>query len=161
MMAKPLGGTVPPGLEVEFTDCSLNTDGVAWGWVFGDGSAGSLSKNTTHTYTGPGIYQVTHQVYKPFIAKDYAYETITVMQQPVADFIAHPVSGKSPLSVQFEDKSQGFPTEWFWNFGDNSASYDQNPLHVYAGTGNYTVTLKVLSNEGTSEKVKDGYISVL
>lgn len=160
MMAKPIGGTVPPGLNVEFTDCSLNTDGVAWGWVFGDGEAGSLSKNTTHTYTGPGVYQVTHQVYKPYVAKDYAYETITVLQQPVADFIAHPVSGKSPLSVQFEDKSQGFPTEWFWNFGDNTASYDQNPVHVYSGTGNYTVTLKVFSDEGTSEKVKDGYITV-
>lgn len=159
-IAKPLGGTVPPGLSVEFTDCSLNTDGVAWGWVFGDGEQGSLSKNTTHTYTAPGVYQVTHQVEKPFIAKDYAYETITVFQKPVADFIAHPVSGKSPLSVQFEDKSQGFPTEWFWNFGDNTASYDQNPLHVYAGTGNYTVTLKVFSDEGTSEKIKEGFITV-
>ncbi|HWQ64092.1 MAG TPA: PKD domain-containing protein [Methanospirillum sp.] len=161
MMAKPQGGTVPPGLTVEFTDCSLNTDDVSWGWVFGDSSAGSLSKNISHTYTAPGVYQVTHQVDKPFIAKDYAYETITVMQQPVADFMAHPLSGKSPLSVQFEDKSQGFPTEWFWNFGDNTASYDQNPLHVYSTPGNYTVTLKVFSNEGTSEKVKDGYISVL
>lgn len=161
MMAKPLGGTVPPGLTVEFTDCSLNTDDVSWGWVFGDSTAGSISKNITHTYTGPGVYQVTHQVDKPFTAKDYAYETITVMQQPVADFMAHPVSGKSPLSVQFEDKSQGFPTEWFWNFGDSTASYDQNPLHVYSTPGNYTVTLKVFSDEGTSERVKDGYISVL
>ncbi len=159
-MAKPLGGTVPPGLTVEFTDCSLNTDGVAWGWVFGDGEKGSLSKNTTHIYTAPGVYQITHQVEKPFIAKDYAYETITVFQQPVADFTAHPVSGKSPLSVQFEDKSQGFPTEWFWDFGDETASYDQNPLHVYSGSGNYTVTLKVFSDEGTSEKVKEGFITV-
>ena len=78
----------------------------------------------------------------------------------MADFIAHPRSGKSPLSVQFEDKSQGFPTQWFWNFGDNTASYEQNPLHVYSGTGNYTVSLKVSSDEGASEKVKDGFITV-
>ncbi|PKL60408.1 MAG: hypothetical protein CVV33_02820, partial [Methanomicrobiales archaeon HGW-Methanomicrobiales-4] len=160
MMANPLGGTVQPGLTVEFTDCSLNTDGVAWGWVFADGEAGSLQKNVTHTYTSPGVYQVTHQVYKPFIAKDYAYGTITVFQKPTADFIAHPMSGKSPFSVQFEDKSTGFPTSWFWDFGDNSASYDQNPLHVYAGAGNYSVNLKVFSDEGTSEENKEGYITV-
>ncbi|MDD1730031.1 MAG: PKD domain-containing protein [Methanospirillum sp.] len=160
MMAKPLGGTVPPGLTVNFTDCSLNTEEVSWGWVFGDSTAGSISKNITHTYTAPGVYQVTHQVDKPYVAKDYAYETITVLQEPVADFIAHPRSGKLPLSVQFEDKSQGFPTQWFWNFGDNTASYDQNPLHVYSTAGNYTVTLKVFSDEGTSDRVKQGYITV-
>jgi PKD repeat protein len=161
MIATPLGGTVPEGLEVQFTDCSLNTDGVSWGWIFGDGEAGSLHKNTTHIYTSPGVYQVTHQVEKPYIAKDYAYETITVLQEPVADFIAHPLSGKSPLSVTFEDKSKGFPTSWFWDFGDNSASYEQNPIHVYAGSGNYTVTLQVFSDEGTSTKVKEGYITLL
>jgi len=161
MMAQPQGGTVPPGLTVNFTDCSLNTEDVSWGWVFGDSSAGSISKNITHSYAAPGVYQVTHQVDKPFTAKDYAYETITVMQQPVADFIGHPRSGKLPLTVQFEDKSQGFPTEWFWNFGDNTASYDQNPQHVYNTPGNYTVTLKVFSDEGTSERVQSGYVTVI
>ena len=159
MIAKPLGGTVPPGMEIEFTDCSLNTDGVSWGWVFGDSGPGSLYKNVTHTYTGPGVYQVTHQVDKPFIAKDYAYETITILQEPLADFTAHPVSGKAPFKVQFEDKSQGFPTQWFWNFGDNVVSNEQNPLHVYSAPGNYTVGLKVFSDEGTSEKVKEGFIT--
>jgi len=161
MCAEPLGGTVPPGMTINFTDCSLNTDGVSWGWVFGDGEAGSLHKNVTHTYTAPGTYQVTHQVDKPFIAKDYAYETITILQEPLADFSAHPVSGKAPFKVEFEDKSQGFPTQWFWNFGDNIVSNDQNPVHVYAVPGNYTVGLKVFSDEGTSEKVKEGYIKVL
>ena len=103
---------------------------------------------------------MTHQVDKPFIAKDYAYETITILQEPLAQFIAHPVSGKAPFSVQFEDKSGGFPTEWFWDFGDSIASYEQNPLHVYSAPGNYTVSLKVFSDEGTSEEVKKGFITV-
>jgi PKD repeat protein len=161
MMATPLGGTVPDGVTVQFTDCSLNTDGVSWGWIFGDGGHGSLNKNISYTYKNPGVYQVTHQVEKPYIAKDYAYETITILQEPVADFIAHPVSGKSPLSVKFEDKSKGFPTSWFWDFGDNTGSYDQNPVHVYAGSGNYTVTLMVFSDEGTSTKKKEGFITLL
>jgi PKD repeat protein len=159
-LSMPVGEANPPGVTIEFIDTSLNIDGVAWGWVFGDGSEGSLQKNVTYTYRNPGIYQVTHQVYKPSIAKDYAYETITILQEPKADFIAHPLSGKSPLSVQFEDHSQGFPTSWFWDFGDNTASYDQNPQHIYAEAGSYTVSLKVFSDEGSSEEKKEGYITV-
>ncbi|HXA01580.1 MAG TPA: PKD domain-containing protein, partial [Cytophagaceae bacterium] len=33
--------------------------------------------------------------------------------------------------------------KWQWDFGDGSFSSEQNPIHKYAGTGPYTVTLKV------------------
>lgn len=155
-----VGGILQSDVQIRFTDTSLNTDGVAYGWVFGDGPRGAISKNATHNYTAPGVYQVTHQVEKPFIAKDYAYETITILQKPEADFIAHPVSGKSPLTVQFEDRSRGFPTSWLWDFGDTVKSYDQNPVHVYSGSGNYSVSLSVFSDEGSSIKTKDGFITV-
>jgi PKD repeat protein len=158
--AKSKGGIVPPGVEIEFIDTSLNTNGVAYGWIFGDGPKGAISKNATHVYNAPGVYQVTHQVEKPFIAKDYAYETITILQKPEADFIAHPVSGKPPLTVQFEDRSLGFPTSWLWDFGDSVKSYDQNPVHIYSESGNYTVSLSVFSDEGSSVKTKDGFITV-
>ena len=155
-----VGGILQSDVQIRFTDTSLNTDGVAYGWVFGDGPRGAISKNATHNYTAPGVYQVTHQVEKPFIAKDYAYETINILQKPEADFIAHPVSGKSPLTVQFEDRSRGFPTSWLWDFGDTVKSYDQNPVHVYSGSGNYSVSLSVFSDEGSSIKTKDGFITV-
>ncbi len=158
--ATPLGGTIPPGVQVQFTDCSLNTDGVSYGWNFGDDEEGSIAKNVTHTYTAPGVYQVTHKVEKPYVGSDYAYETITILQEPVADFIGHPVSGEAPLIVQFEDQSQGFPTAWTWMFGDSTGSYDQNPVHVYDTPGNYTVTLSVTSDEGTSTKTKQGYVVI-
>ncbi|NLV26262.1 MAG: PKD domain-containing protein [Methanomicrobiales archaeon] len=155
------GGILGSDVQISFSDTSLNTNGVAYGWVFGDNSPGSLAKNVSHKYTAPGVYQVTHQVEKPFIAKDYAYETITILQKPEADFIAHPVSGKSPLTVQFEDRSQGFPTSWLWDFGDTVKSYDQNPVHIYGASGNYTVSLSVFSDEGSSLKTQEGFITVL
>jgi|GEM_PF-1273388 len=158
--AKPKGGIVPPNLEIEFNDTSLNIDGVAFGWVFGDGPKGAISRNATHIYTTPGVFEVTHQVEKPFIAKDYAYETITVLQKPEADFIGHPVSGVTPLSVQFEDRSKGFPTSWLWDFGDDVKSYDQNPVHVYSTPGSYNISLSVFSDEGSSVKVKDRFVTV-
>ncbi|MDP6909626.1 MAG: PKD domain-containing protein, partial [Flavobacteriales bacterium] len=56
----------------------------------------------------------------------------------------------SPLpAIQFADQSQGGATYWFWDFGDGSTSFDQNPLHVYSSTGSYVVCLTVVTaNQG-------------
>src|SRR5512136_977060 len=37
---------------------------------------------------------------------------------PVAAFIAPPLSGPVPLTVQFIDQSTSDPTTWSWDFGD-------------------------------------------
>ncbi|MEO8146777.1 MAG: PKD domain-containing protein [Bacteroidia bacterium] len=43
--------------------------------------------------------------------------------------------------VVFGDLTSGGPTSWFWDFGDGTTSTLQNPIHTYATTGTYTVTL--------------------
>ena len=37
---------------------------------------------------------------------------------------------------------------WDWNFGDGTVSTEQNPVHTFAATGNYDVTLTVTDSEG-------------
>jgi hypothetical protein len=39
-----------------------------------------------------------------------------------------------------------------WNFGDNNISNESNPLHTYASTGTYDVTLTAISKGGVSDK---------
>ena len=39
---------------------------------------------------------------------------------------------------------------WAWDFGDSNTSTAQNPTHVYAAGGTYTVTLTVTNSAGTS-----------
>ena len=57
---------------------------------------------------------------------------------------------KTLLSVQFNDGSQNNPTSWLWDFGDGSpTSALQNPVHAYAQTGFYNVTLDVTNANGT------------
>lgn len=36
-----------------------------------------------------------------------------------------------PKTVQFTDQSLGNPVGWFWDFGDDTYSESQNPLHIY------------------------------
>jgi PKD repeat protein len=50
---------------------------------------------------------------------------------------------------------------WFWDFGDNSTSTEQNPVHVYDKTGKYTVSLRVATPEDVNASVdKSKYITV-
>ncbi|MDJ0364115.1 GEVED domain-containing protein [Hymenobacter sp. H14-R3] len=52
--------------------------------------------------------------------------------------------------VQFADQSVGAPTSWRWDFGDNTSSTLQNPLHTYAAAGTYQVRLAATNAAGTS-----------
>jgi len=81
---------------------------------------------------------------------------------PVAAFIAEPVSGSSPLTVNFTDKSTGSSISWAWDF-DNDGKVDsteQNPSFTYSSAGNYTVNLTVTNKDGGDSEVKTGYITV-
>ena len=78
---------------------------------------------------------------------------------PEAHFSGSPLSGPSPLSVKFSDLSTGYPTNWHWDFGDNSTSSEENPIHVFTSPGNYTVRLSA-SNEFGND-FASGYILVV
>ena len=63
-----------------------------------------------------------------------------------------PYYGLINQAVEFiGDVSGGHqPYSWHWDFGDESTSNEQNPLHFYEEPGNYTVTLTVTDNEDNS-----------
>jgi PKD repeat protein len=68
-----------------------------------------------------------------------------------AAFTASPTSGTAPLAVQFADTSTGAPGSWAWDFGDGTTSTLQNPTHIYADPGSYTVTLTATDAAGLSD----------
>jgi gliding motility-associated-like protein len=81
-------------------------------------------------------------------------------QAPAASFTATPVSGCSPLVVNFLDASTGNPTVWLWDFGNGATSTLKNPSTTYFIPGKYTVTLTVTNAAGTNTKVQQDYIIV-
>jgi len=62
--------------------------------------------------------------------------------------------------IQFKDMTENFPTTWAWNFGDGNTSSEQNPAHIYAQDGTYTVTLETSNDMGTHNEMKVDYIIV-
>ncbi len=82
-------------------------------------------------------------------------------QGPDADFSASPLTGATPLAVNFTDLSSGNPVQWSWSFGDGGQSSLQNPMHTYTTPGTYTVILRVENALAiTSSETKVDFISV-
>ena len=61
-----------------------------------------------------------------------------------------PYSGYAGNSIQFHGSASGGnpPYSWRWDFGDGNVATEQNPTHVYASEGTYTVTLNVTDSLG-------------
>ena len=94
------------------------------------------------------------------IRKDLTFRTSPLQS---ADFEATTVSGISPLTVSFRDRSSSAPNEWYWEFGDGGVSTEKNPSHTYMEAGQYTVRLTVgFPNNGPiRQEIKYNYINVL
>jgi PKD repeat protein len=122
------GGTVP------FTDASANA--TSWSWDFGDGSPLDNTQDLSHTYTVNGTYTVC-LVATNACSSDTFCSTINVCPVTLTASFSTAVSGGM---VNFVSTSAG-ATGYFWDFGDNSTAYAQNPSHTYAGNGQYTVCL--------------------
>jgi len=158
--ANPRTGYTP--LSVQFTDISRNNP-TTWTWNFGDGVTSDI-RNPMHKYDKSGRYIVQLQVSNSggtdtAIRRDY----IIVYPGPLhADFIGKPVSGRSPLTVQFTDLSTGEPGFWLWWLGDGflGLSLQQNPSHTYRNPGKYPVRLVIFRGSKMDTVTKTGYITV-
>lgn len=56
--------------------------------------------------------------------------------------------------VAFKDLSTGKINSWHWDFGDDEASTEPNPLHEYKAPGHYVVVLDVAGPAGQSRRSK-------
>jgi PKD repeat protein len=80
----------------------------------------------------------------------------------VASFVAVPDSGCAPLPVSFGDQSTGTGINgWSWDFGDGGTSTSQNPQHLYADPGSYTVRLIVSDGSCADSLEVTGAVQVL
>jgi len=90
--------------------------------------------------------------------------TVTVSAvHPIVDFEAFPLSGCEPLTVQFTDLSSKVEPDatYYWDFGNGTFSYEQNPVAYYISSGSYDVTLTVTNPINCATTlVKPLYITV-
>ncbi|KKH48881.1 N-acetylmuramoyl-L-alanine amidase [Methanosarcina sp. 1.H.A.2.2] len=93
------------------------------------------------------------------ISQIWANETVITKKEfvlgiefPVANFNTNVSGGHTPLSVQFNDRSEN-AFSLNWSFGDGTSSTEKNPIHTYSTAGVYTVKLTVSNENGIDSKL--------
>ncbi|HLP21589.1 MAG TPA: PKD domain-containing protein, partial [Chitinophagales bacterium] len=143
---------------IQFTNTSVNANPSSFSWNFGD-FFGSNAISPTHNYAQAGFYLVT--------LTGYVYNT-TFTDSCLLNDTAHieiPLSGKFDFSTGCYNDSVCFTdmstytagnniTGWQWFFGDLTSSTLQDPCHLYASPGTYTVTL-VVTNSLCTDTITD------
>ena len=159
----PVGGCVP----FDFSPQALSTtpDPIAsYSWDFGDGGT-STASNPTHHYTTTGQFDI-----KLTATTSGGCTMTTIVPKGVqvgnppgnVDFTTTNPNPCTSAALQFQDLTTPAATQWVWDFGDGTPFVgEQNPLHNFADTGTFTVTL-FAKNNGCGKKVtKTNYIHVL
>lgn len=114
---------------------------VSFDWDFGDGGTGT-GPTPTHTYVNTGLTDLTWPVTliaaNAFGCVDTMYSQVTVHPSPIAQFMALPANGCTPLPVNFQDLTIG-ATALDWDFGDGTTQSGApgNTSHTYV---NYAPT---------------------
>lgn len=140
--------------NTNFTNLSTSSDGAitSYAWDFnGDNFIDNNQSSPQYIYTQVGNYGVKLEVQTQFGCVNTIIKSVYVNATPSALFTAQNKVGCPMLCVNFTNNSTigtGNIVTNQWIFGDNSSpDYSQNPTHCYS-TGNYNVTLKVVSDSG-------------
>lgn len=155
---------------MQFTDMSSG-NANNWIWDFGDGTTGT-GQYPVHTYAIPGTYLACLTIEEidangTLICQDTYCDsvwadTIGINPPPncYADFYSTQVAVSD--STFFFNLSSGTSntTSYFWDFGDNSFSTDENPVHLYAQSGWYYVCLTIMDSTNNCYNTYCDYINI-
>lgn len=132
-----------------FNFTNQSTGASSYNWNFGDASSSTLS-NPSHTYASSGNYTVTLVASDTSGCSDTVSQVVATPLLAQANFV-YQVDTCS-LTVTFTNNSSN-ANAYSWNFGDASSSTQTNPVHTYASSGNYNVTLIATTGGGCDDTV--------
>jgi len=136
---------------------SYDLDGtiISYFWDFGDG-INATGVVVDHSYADDGNYTVALTVTDNDGATDTATSTKTVLNRPpVASFTESAETVLTGETISFNASASsdpdGFIVSYFWDFGDGTNATGVTVDHAYIDDGNYTVTLTVTDDDGTTD----------
>lgn len=143
-------------LTISFTNLTVN--GLSFLWQFGDGTPNDTTFSPTHTFANPGTYTVTVSAANSnacFVTNDTLRLTISVDSNGIKPgFTYSVIDSCGPYSVSFNNTSVYSSTAgsttftvFHWYFGDGTSYTGSTPpVHNYADTGVYTITLVMIDS---------------
>jgi PKD repeat protein len=143
---------------VNFTNNSVGT-ALSYSWDFGDGST-STDASPSHTYLTNGAFVASLTATNQQGCSTTQTTSINALVT-TADFLPDVFGFCTPVTVNFSDLSVSGPpiTDYQWDFGDGSTSTLANPIHTYADTGRFSVSLIITNSLGcTDTLIRPNYI---
>lgn len=150
------------GAIVSATNCSSNTGSITgitvtfgqppYTYVWHDSTGAIVGNGTLDLINaGSGIYSLTvTDANGCSTLSPIGPFTITSASGVTAVFSSNPITGETPLTVNFTNNSVG-AASYLWQFGTGDTSSTTNPTYVYVPLGNFTVCLVAIDNGGCSD----------
>lgn len=162
-----------PNARIQFRNLSSIADGTenafTYTWNFGDPASGlqnngSTAKDPVHIYAGTGPYTVRLRVRSgDGCIDDTSIVVNSIHPQPDAGFSINKPSICLGDNVTFIDQSNpadGSFNQWYWSFGDQNSSTQQNPEHIYTDTGTYEVQHYIVNSFGCNSDTVSRFFTV-
>jgi len=136
---------------------TINSGSLTYAWSFGDGSIASdetpshCFQNSSNSSIAEYDVTLTATSQAGCVTSVTHSSAVVVYPIPLAHFeVSSGITDLYQPEISFSDLSIVAAT-WDWDFGDNTYSTDQNPLHEYIDTGAYMVTLYIENNYGCKD----------
>lgn len=127
---------------IQFTD---NTQGrvTQWQWNFGDNGQ-VFDQHPQYRFSDTG-FMATELIAFNGGCSDTLLRPRFVYVKPSVAKLKFDFNCENPFQFSFTNLSLG-ADRWLWNFGDGNTSTVRHPVHTYADTGSYTVSLTTFNN---------------
>jgi gliding motility-associated-like protein len=122
-------------------------------WNFGDGTSVLNTLSPSHTYTSPGVYDLTltaslgSSCQQTLVVED----AIHVINRPNASFNYSIIENTgNQITVEFSNNSS-FYNQFFWDFNISSDSIEENPIVTFNTVDNSSFTIILNVSNGYCE----------
>jgi PKD repeat protein len=145
-------------INLQWNDNATNESGYRMYIATGNGAFSRMSPDLVAGSRAASVSNLPAGTYRFYaVAFNSAGESAasniaatTIAASVTASFGVFPSAGVAGVtSFVCSDASSG-ATSWAWNFGDGATSSLQNPIHVYAAPGTYTIQLTAGGSGGQS-----------
>lgn len=127
---------------------SISSGSMSFLWNLGDGSMATTT-DPNYTYLTDGDYTIQLLATSDEGCLDSISKDITIFSIPETNFSFDPVCFGEPTEFRNETTiNTGFVESNLWNLGDQTFSFDEDVIHLYASAGTYDVNLLATSNSG-------------
>jgi PKD repeat protein len=134
------------------SDTTSDTSSLTYFWDFGDGAT-AFGENPDHAFRHAGKYLVTVIVMDDNgeTGQDSLFVTVNNIK-PVA-YAGNDLKVNEDEILFFKGKGSDTLSDkpllsYEWDFGDGTLGFGQNPVHSYSDSGIYTVSFKVIDDDG-------------